>query len=73
MKKITYIIILILIPFKVIGEEKKCSEYDKLSKMYAKCIADKSKLKVDESLEKVGFKEKMTKFKNSKTFMDLFK
>ena len=41
--------------------------------MYAKCIADKSKLKVDESLEKVGFKEKMTKFKNSKTLVDLFK
>ena len=42
-------------------------------RMYAKCIADKSKLKVDESLEKVGFKEKMTKFKNSKTLVDLFK
>ena len=47
-----------MISFKAIGEEKKCSELDKLTKEYAKCITDKSKSKVDESLEKVGIKKK---------------
>ena len=62
-----------MISFKAIGEEKKCSELDKLTKEYAKCITDKSKSKVDESLEKVGIKKKLSKFKNSKTLVDLFK
>ena len=72
MKNFLYILIFTLISINVLAEEKKCSKFDKLTKDYAKCIADKSKSKVDQSLKKVGLKQKINKFKNSKTLVDLF-
>ena len=56
MKNFLYILIFTLISINVLAEEKKCSKFDKLTKDYAKCIADKSKSKVDQSLKKVGLK-----------------
>ena len=51
-----------------------CSKYDKLSKEYAKCTAELIKEKTSEKftdskkkLNKLNLKEKLIKFKNSKS------
>ena len=73
MRNFLYILIFTIIPLYGTSNEIKCSDFGKMTKEYAKCIANKSKLKVDKNLEKVGIKEKISKFKNSKTLMDIFK
>ena len=79
--KIFLIVIVILSFFNhTYSNELNCSKLDKLSKDYAKCIADKSKKqgkmikdKIDKELEKTGIKEKYKKFDSKKTLKDLFK
>ena len=48
--------------------KNNCSELDKLSKKYAKCI----KNKIDDSLKETGVKKKYKKFKKSKTLVEFF-
>ena len=48
--------------------KNNCSELDKLSKEYAKCIKDK----IDDSLEETGVKKKYKKLKKSKTLVEFF-
>tara|TARA_B100000941_G_C28014963_1_gene307136 strand:- start:155 stop:403 length:249 start_codon:yes stop_codon:yes gene_type:complete len=79
--KIILIVIVILSFFNhTYSNELNCNKLDKLSKDYAKCIADKSKKqgkmikdKIDKELEKTGIKEKYKKFDSKKTLKDLFK
>ena len=67
------------------ANEKDCSKFDKLSKDYTKCIADKAKKKGKKIKDKVTSKETkikisnfgkklkkgFSKFKNSKTLKEL--
>ena len=79
--KILLIVMVILSFFNhACSNELNCNKLDKLSKDYAKCIADKSKKqgkmikdKIDKELEKTGIKEKYKKFDSKKTLKDLFK
>ena len=80
MKKISIIVATFLLPFHLYSADLDCSKLDKLSKDYAKCIAEKSKKKgklikdkIDINLEKSGLKEKYKKFDSKKTLKDLFK
>ena len=80
MKKFLLIILFIYFPNLLYSNEIDCSELDKLSTDYAKCLAEKSKEqgkaikeKIDKNLEKSGIKEKYKKFDNKKTLKDLFK
>ena len=66
--KIIYIFLLIFTFTINAYSEDNCSELDKLSKDYAKCI----KNKIDESLNDSGIKKKYKKFKKSKTLVDFF-
>ena len=86
MKKIiTLIYIAILISISnAKGDQSNCSELDKLSKDYTKCIAEKAKDKGKEIKEKVTseetknkiskfgnkLKKNFNKFKNSKTLKE---
>ncbi len=86
MKKIiTLIYIAILISISnAKGDQNNCSELDKLSKDYTKCIAEKAKDKGKEIKEKVTseetknkiskfgstLKKNFNKFKNSKTLKE---
>ena len=70
----------IYFPNPLYSNEIDCSELDKLSTDYAKCLAEKSKEqgkvirdKIDKNLEKSGIKEKYKKFDSKKTLKDLFK
>ena len=66
--KIIYIFLLIF-TFTINAYSKdNCSELDKLSKDYAKCL----KNKIDDSLNDAGIKKKYKKFKKSKTLVDFF-
>lgn len=65
---------------KLYSDQLDCGKLDKLSKDYAKCIAEKSKKqgklikdKIDKNFEKSGIKEKYKKFNSKKTLKDLFK
>ena len=86
MKKIitlVYIILLVSIS-NVKADQSDCSELDKLSKDYTKCIAEKAKDKGKEIKEKVTseetkntiskfgskLKKSFNKFKNSKTLKE---
>ena len=48
--------------------KNNCSELDKLSKKYAKCI----KNKIDDSLKETGVKKKYKKLKKSKTLVEFY-
>ena len=66
--KLIYIFLLIY-TFTINAYSKdSCSELDKLSKDYAKCL----KNKIDDSLKDTGIKKKYKKFKKSKTLVDFF-
>ena len=80
MKKFLLIILFIYFPNSLSFSEVDCSELDKLSADYAKCLTEKSmkqgkliKDKIDKSLEKSGIKEKYKKFDSNKTLKDLLK
>ena len=55
------------------AEENKCNEFKKLSKEYLECNAKKLKEKSTKKFEKSGIKNKLKKFKDSKTLTDLVK
>tara|TARA_X000001036_G_scaffold130654_1_gene123524 strand:- start:132 stop:344 length:213 start_codon:yes stop_codon:yes gene_type:complete len=66
--KLIYIFLLVF-TFTINAYSKdNCSELDKLSKEYAKCI----KKKIDDSVKDAGIKKKYKKFKKSKTLVDFF-
>ena len=80
MKKIVFTIIItcVLVSTNAIAEKADCSKFEKLTKESMKCIAknlkDKtvtiakgSKNKIGELGAKTGLKEKLLKFKNSKS------
>ena len=69
MRTLYLIITIIFYTSSAYGLENDCSQFDKLSKMYAKCIASKAK----KGLEDSGLKSKFNKFKKSKTLSDLLK
>jgi len=88
MKFIKIIIILtFLYPLNIYSAEKDCSNIDKLSTKYAKCMAElakekakktsnevKEKIASDKNKKKLSkLKEKLKKFKNSKTGSDFLK
>ena len=88
MKFIRIIIILTFFyPLNVLSDDKNCSDIDKLSTKYAKCMAELAKEKTkkkgkevkkmitsDKNKKKLSkFKEKLNKFKNSKTGSDFLK
>ena len=82
MKKFILHLVIFSFAFSVnaISDVKDCSGMDKLSKDYAKCLADKSKVKgskikkiIDNKLEVSGIKKKYKKLKNSNTLADLLK
>ena len=67
-KKIIYIFLL-LFSFTINAYSKdNCSDLDKLSKEYAKCLKDK----IEDNLDDAGIKKKYNKFKKSKTLVDFF-
>ena len=76
------LIILILIIFlkPAYSEEMDCSKFDKLSAKYVECNAKKLKTKTIEKveigkdkMESSGINDKIKKFKNSETLLDLIK
>ena len=69
MRTLYLIITIIFYTSSAYGLENDCSQFDKLSKMYSKCIASKAK----KGLEDSGLKSKFNKFKKSKPISDLLK
>ena len=76
------LIILILIVFlkPAYSEEMDCNQFNKLSAKYIECNAKKLKTKTIEKveiskdkMENSGINDKIKKFKNSKTLLDLIK
>ena len=76
------LIILILIVFlkPAYSEEMDCNQFNKLSAKYIECNAKKLKTKTIEKveigkdkMESSGINDKLKKFKNSKTLLDLIK
>ncbi len=76
------LIILILIVFlkPAYSEEMDCNQFNKLSAKYIECNAKKLKTKTIEKveiskdkMESSGINDKIKKFKNSKTLLDLIK
>ncbi|WP_440691599.1 hypothetical protein [Candidatus Pelagibacter sp. HIMB1782] len=72
-KLLTYLLILTLANVNL-SVADDCNEFDKLSKEYAKCTAELIKEKTSEKykegkkkLNKLNLKEKLIKFKNSKS------
>ena len=73
-------VISFLISFNTFAEKNDCLKFNKLSTEFIKCNAiklkEKTKNKVEKSKEKFdksGIKDKLKKFKNSKTLKDLTK
>ena len=73
LKFIIYLIILTIININL-SKADDCNKFDKLSKEYAKCTAELIKEKTSEKykegkkkLNKLNLKEKLIKFKNSKS------
>tara|TARA_B100000029_G_scaffold501853_1_gene576118 strand:+ start:259 stop:513 length:255 start_codon:yes stop_codon:yes gene_type:complete len=82
MKKIYLILIISIFIFNKSYSEtvKDCSKLDKLSTKYIECQANKAKEKTTEfankkkkDFEKSGLKDKLIKFKNSKTLSEFIK
>ena len=80
MRKFLLIIIFFSFSNHLFSDEIDCSNLDKLSNNYAKCVAEKSKKKgkllkdkINKNLEKSGIKEKYKEFDSKKTLKDLFK
>ena len=72
-KLLTYLLILTLANINL-SVADDCNKFDKLSKEYAKCTAELIKEKTSEKykegkkkLNKLNLKEKLIKFKNSKS------
>ena len=72
-KLLTYLLILTLTNVNI-SVADDCNKFDKLSKEYAKCTAELIKEKTSEKykegkkkLNKLNLKEKLVKFKNSKS------
>jgi|TARA_B100001093_G_scaffold511303_1_gene578877 hypothetical protein len=72
--------IIIIINFPGFADELDCNQFKKLSAKYIECNANKLKNKTNEKVkiskekfEKSGIKDKLKKFKESKTLTDLIK
>ena len=57
----------------VLSLENDCDQFKKLSAKYIECNAKKLKEKSTKKFEKSGIKNKLKKFKDSKTLTDLVK
>ena len=75
-----FLLILILINFSASADEIDCTKFTKFSAKYIECNANKLKIKTTEKVkigkdkfEKSGIKDKLKKFKESKTLSDLIK
>ena len=73
-------LILMSINFSVFAIENDCTQFTKFSAKYIECNANKLKTKTTEKVqigkekfEKSGIKDKLKKFKESKTLSDLIK
>ena len=72
MKKIIFITLItcLLVTTNTIAEKIDCTQFDKLSAKYLECQKTNFKIKSKENKDKFDnstFKEKLIKFKNSKT------
>ena len=79
-KIILLFLISLIINFSVYADEQDCTSFKKLSAKYIECNAKKlkdntnKKVKISkEKFEKSGIKDKLKKFKNSKTISDFIK
>ena len=80
MKICLIFLITIVINFPSFADEIDCNQFKKLSAKYIECNANKLKNKTNEKVkiskekfEKSGIKDKLKKFKESKTLTDLIK
>ena len=76
MKKIVFITLITctLANTNTIAEKIDCTQFDKLSAKYLECQTTNLKIKSKENKDKFDnstFKEKLIKFKNSKTLTEL--
>ena len=79
-KIILFFLISLIINFSVYADEQDCTQFKKLTAKYIECNAKKLKNKTNEKVkiskekfEKSGIKDKLKKFKESKTLSDLIK
>ena len=72
-KLIFIFIIIFFLNKQVLSSENDCNQFKKLSAKYIECNAKKLKEKSTKKFEKSGIKNKLKKFKDSKTLTDLVK